>query len=138
MNGQRFDFFKSKNGLIQGDPISSSLFVLSAEILSAMLNNLQNRRGFTGFYINRVGPHVNHLAFADDLILFSSGTRKTIKIVMKTLEKYEAISRQPINISKSCVMLAPGASASARRRVTKYMCIQLKNFSIKYLGCPLI
>ncbi|XP_060210211.1 uncharacterized protein LOC132637082 [Lycium barbarum] len=89
VNRRRYGFFKSENGLRQRDPISLSLFVLSAELLSIMLNNLQERRGFTGFQMCKQGPLINHLEFADDLILFSSGRRKTINMIMRTLAEYE-------------------------------------------------
>lgn len=137
LNSQRHGFFKSENGLRQGDPISPSLFVLSAELLSNMLNNLYENRRFTGFCIPRQGPQVNHLAFADNMILFVSGKKKTMRLVMKTLTKYEKISGQQINKSKSCFMVAPGILPGRIRRISSITGMQHKQFPVKYLGCPL-
>lgn len=137
VNGQRFGFFKSQNGLRQDDPISPSLLVLSAELLSVMLNNLHNRKRYTCFHMSIHGPQVNHLAFADDIILFTSGRRKTLRLVMDTLNKYEKISGQNINKGKSCYMLKVGASLSAITRANLITGMHFKEFPIEYLGCPL-
>lgn len=137
VNGQRFGFFKSKNGLWQGDQISPSLFVLSAELFSVMLNDLQSKRRYMGFYLSRQGPWVNHLAFADDIILFTSGRRKTLKLVIDTLAKYERVSGQKINKSKSFFMLEQGASLNAISRGINITGMHFKQFPIKYLGFPL-
>lgn len=53
VNGQRHGFFQSTNGLRQGDPISPSLFVISAELLSTMLNKLLTKRGFACFTMHK-------------------------------------------------------------------------------------
>ncbi|XP_019259988.1 PREDICTED: uncharacterized protein LOC109238018 [Nicotiana attenuata] len=92
VNGGRHGFFKSNMGLRQGDPISPSLFFISAELLSKMLNNLHDRQGYKGFYMSVNGPKINHLSFANDTILFCNGGKDTLEIILKTLEIYEKIS----------------------------------------------
>lgn len=79
VNDQRYDFFKSKNKLRQEDRISPSLFVSSPKLLSTMLNELQNWRNFSNIFMNKLCSQVTHLAFADDLILFSSDKKSTLK-----------------------------------------------------------
>lgn len=44
VNADRQGFFKSGKGLRRGDPLSPSLFVLTSELLSQMLNDLSRRR----------------------------------------------------------------------------------------------
>lgn len=82
-----------------------------------MLNDIQNRRRYRGFYIVRSGPQVNHLAFANDIILFISGHKNTLRLVMDTLTSYEENYGQKINKNKSYFMLQPGASSRAINRV---------------------
>ncbi|XP_060182802.1 uncharacterized protein LOC132612715 [Lycium barbarum] len=82
-------------------PLSPSLFILSAELLSQMLNKLQNSLGHKGFYMKNYGPQINHLTFADDTILFCNGSKKSLRKVVNTLKEYELISGQLINKSKS-------------------------------------
>lgn len=49
--------------------------------------------------MNKMGPQINHVAFVDDLIVFASGRKRTIRKVMKTLAVYEAVSGRPKVIS---------------------------------------
>ncbi|XP_059294764.1 uncharacterized protein LOC132047797 [Lycium ferocissimum] len=119
VHGQRYGFFKAKNGLGQGEPISPSLFALSAKLLSIMLNKLQRRRGYKGFYMADHGPQINHLAFADDMIIFMSGHKKSIRLIMKTLATYEATSGQKINKAKSYFMVASGVPVWMKHRISR-------------------
>lgn len=106
VNGRRHGFFKSGKGFKQGYPLSPSLFVMSSELLSQMLNNLTRRRGYKGFFMNTNGPHVNHLSFADDTIMFCNGDKGPQEMFLGTLHSYEKTSGQLINKNKSCFTVA--------------------------------
>ncbi|XP_049357764.1 uncharacterized protein LOC125822409 [Solanum verrucosum] len=75
VNGKRYGFFQSTRGLKQGDPLSPALFILGAEVLSRSLNRLHSNPDYHGFFMERRGPQVNHLSFADDIIIFTSGRK---------------------------------------------------------------
>lgn len=92
INGSREGFFTSTQGLKQGDPLSPSLFILEAEVLSRQLNNLLNNERFTSFTMSRNGPQITHLAYADDIVIFCGGNRRSIKAVMNQIHKYEMSS----------------------------------------------
>lgn len=47
------------------------------------------------------GPQINHFSFADDVIIFTSTNRESMKFVRDTLEEYEHSSQQLINMKKS-------------------------------------
>ncbi|XP_060200073.1 uncharacterized protein LOC132628292 [Lycium barbarum] len=66
VNGGRYGLFKSERVLRQGDPISPFLFVINAELLFKMLNDLHDKTAYKGFYMNPNGPKIKHLAFVDD------------------------------------------------------------------------
>lgn len=77
INGRRHGLFHSTRGLKQGDPLSPTLFILGAEVLSRMLNNLYLNPAYLGFQMEVRGPEINHLSFADDII-FTSGSKVSI------------------------------------------------------------
>ncbi|XP_060202825.1 uncharacterized protein LOC132631241 [Lycium barbarum] len=56
LNGTRNGFFKSNRGLRQGDPLSPALFVISAELLSILLNSLSLNENYSGYYKPIKGP----------------------------------------------------------------------------------
>ncbi|XP_060200890.1 uncharacterized protein LOC132629180 [Lycium barbarum] len=137
VNGVRHRFFHSTRGLKQGDPLAPALFILGAEVLSRMLNKLYHNHSFHGFHMAQNGPKINHLSFADDVIIFSSGKKKSLQLIMKTLSKYEKVSGQLINKTKSHFMLSPCASQFIATRVTKVTGFNQEASPITYLGFPL-
>lgn len=70
-------------GLKQRDPLFQSLFILAADVLSRALNKLNGNNQFIGFSMGNKGPKINHLSYVDDLILFSSGDSKSIKLLLE-------------------------------------------------------
>ncbi|WMV22614.1 hypothetical protein MTR67_015999 [Solanum verrucosum] len=110
INGTRHGFFHSTRGLKQGDSISPALFILGAEVLSRMLNLLHQHQYYKGFQMEPRGPQINHLSFADDVIIFTATNRSSIQLIMKTLENYEAMSDQLINKDKSHFMVTSKTS----------------------------
>ena len=85
-------FFKSSRSIHHGDPLSSSLFVIGDEVLSRLLNSLIGRQGFVPFKVPLGCPVVTHLAYANDVIIFSSGMKKSLQLILKALKDYEMIS----------------------------------------------
>ncbi|XP_055835240.1 uncharacterized protein LOC129903721 [Solanum dulcamara] len=137
INGSRHGFFHFTRGLKQGDPLSPFLFILGAEVLSRLLNNLHHHPNYQGFFMAKRGPKINHLSFADDVIIFSSGRAQTLQLIMETLHTYESTSGQLINRDKSQFMVPSNAFNSTVRRIKKVTGFRQKDSPITYLGCPL-
>lgn len=136
VNGSRHGFFHSTRGLKQGDPLSPALFILGAEVLSRLLNNLNFHPQYHGFFMEQKSPQVNHLSFAD-VIIFTSGKRRSLKLIMDTLNTYETVSGQLINKHKSHFMVPTCAFNSIIRRIKRVTGFMQKNSPLPYLGWPI-
>jgi hypothetical protein len=81
VNGTLSGFFTSSLGLRQGDPLSPLLFVVVMEASCRMLVAALEQGSITGF---AVGPReseaivVNHLLFADDMLIFCGAQEEQI------------------------------------------------------------
>ncbi|XP_019223633.1 PREDICTED: uncharacterized protein LOC109205377 [Nicotiana attenuata] len=100
-------------------------------------NWLTHDQFFNGFYMEKRGPQVNHLSFADDVIIFTSRTRSSLKKIMQILGDYEATSGQLINKTKSHFMVSPCAFQYTVRRIHQITGFSRKESPLTYLGCPL-
>ncbi|XP_075074525.1 uncharacterized protein LOC107792240 [Nicotiana tabacum] len=135
VNGQPHGFFKSTRGVKQGDPLSTTLFILAAEAMSRGLNVLHHNLYFCGFRMPKWSLKINHLAYADDAIIFSSSDDTTLRLIMEVLNACKAASRQLINKAKSAVYVHYFTSDEVVRKIEGITGIQRKYFPFIYLGC---
>ncbi|XP_060188598.1 uncharacterized protein LOC132617573 [Lycium barbarum] len=137
INGIRFGFFKSSRGLKQGDPLSPALFIIAAETLTRALNYLHHNERFASFSMHKKGPQINHLSYADDLVLFTSADRISIKLIMKQLKLYQRASGQEINKDKTCFLTHSKTDRIYNRRIRRWTGYKQATFPFTYLGCPI-
>ena len=87
--------------------------------------------------MNNKGPQINHLSFADDIIIFTSSHRPSLQLIMKTIGEYELVSHQRVNKDKSFFMV----TAKTKKYIIESIKIKtgfgIQNSPITYLGCPL-
>nr|XP_033511967.1 uncharacterized protein LOC117276725 [Nicotiana tomentosiformis] len=83
------------------------------------------------------GPQINHLSFANDIIIFTSGGRTSLQKIMRILDNYEDISGQQINRHKSHFITSPCAFPATIRRVQDVTDFTNKESPLTYLGFPL-
>lgn len=88
LNGQPKGFFRLTRGLNQGDPLSLTLFILAAEVVSRALKSLMCTKSFKSFGMPNGSPKVNYFSFVDDIIILCKVDLNTLKKVIDTLDKY--------------------------------------------------
>lgn len=100
---------------------TGSNIVIVAEVLARGLNRLFEDPKFNGFGLPMWTIEMNHLSYAGDIILFSSGHPYSVKKMMNVLRNYERVSRQMINLEKSLLYLyekAPNQIVNRIKRIT--------------------
>lgn len=100
LNGEPMERFVPSHGLRQGDPLSLYLFILCAEGFSTLINHAVTQGLWSGIQIGKHAPHLSHLFFADDYLLFMQDSDNTLETLLMVIEKYESVSGQKINIHK--------------------------------------
>lgn len=113
------------------------MFVIGAEVLSRSLNALLLRRRFHPFELPVGCPAIMHLAYADDVVIFSSELKTSLQLVICILRDYCEVSRQMITIQKNCYLVHPNLPRQRRVLIGQVIGFHHKSFLIKYLGCPL-
>ncbi|XP_073137193.1 uncharacterized protein [Henckelia pumila] len=136
VNGTPAGFFASSRGLRQGDPLSPLLFVLGAEYLSRGLDRLFLQHADLRYRSGCDLP-ISHLAYADDVIIFSNGGSRGLQRLKDFLAHYENFSGQLVNVAKSAMIFPPGWTARRRSRLLQITGFAEGQLPLKYLGAPL-
>ncbi|XP_059295445.1 secreted RxLR effector protein 78-like [Lycium ferocissimum] len=92
LNGQQQGFFQSSRGVKQGDPLSPTLFILAAEVLTRNLDALLHITQYKGYGMPKWSPKITHLAYADDMIIFNSAALFSLRLIVEVLKNYEMTS----------------------------------------------
>ncbi|EOX96782.1 Uncharacterized protein TCM_005953 [Theobroma cacao] len=136
INGSLVGYFKSERGLRQGDSISPLLFILAADYLSRGINQLFSHHKSL-LYLSGCFMPISHLAFADDIVIFTNGCRPALQKILVFLQEYEEVSGQQVNHQKSCFITANGCPMTMRQIIAHTTGFQHKTLPVIYLGVPL-
>ena len=132
LNGEKYGYFQGKRGLRQGDPMSPLLFVLCMEYFSRLLKGVGQHSVFQ-FHHRCKGLKLNHLVFADDLIIFCKGEEESIKLCMRALATFAACSGLVANSGKSDLYFCNNP-ADVKERVIRTSGFMESSLPFKYLG----
>ncbi|KAL6586355.1 hypothetical protein OROMI_001343 [Orobanche minor] len=135
VNGQSAGFFRSKRGLRQGDPLSPLLFVVAVDYFSRCLDRLFNNNP-SMFYKLKKKVKITHLAYADDILIFTIVSTKNLHILKNCFSHFERVSVQKINGNKSSFILYK-PTAQLVEWVKSILVFNKADLPINYLGVPL-
>nr|XP_027083712.1 uncharacterized protein LOC113706014 [Coffea arabica] len=134
-------YWREKNTELQRLPsmeeIKDVVFAMDRESAAGPDGLIHSYWGFTPFRVPRGCPPITHLTYADDIIVFSSRLRQSMRLVMKALDAYVSVSGQKVNQQKSCVLAHANFIGSRKWSIAKMTGFQSKEFPVRYLGYPL-
>lgn len=136
INGKPSNNFYPQRGLRQGDPLSPYLFILCAEVLSGLLTKGLADGKFHGIQIAPTAPPISHLFFADDSLFFCRSEPKEANFLMDTLQLYQDMAGQKVNLDKSDMVFNPSLREDIKKDFQVQLPINISNKITKYLGLP--
>jgi hypothetical protein len=136
VNGEPCGNILPTRGLRQGDPISPYLFLLCAEALSSMLSWANREGALTGVPTSKRGPHIGHLFFADDSLLFCRANIQQWNCLSSILKKYEKASGQRLNSNKTTLFFSRNTTMEDKKCLGEIVGIPSSQSYDKYLGLP--
>lgn len=111
------------------------LFVLGMEYLSRIMCEVGQREGFK--YHDRCSHlRLNHLCFADDLLLFCNGDYVSIYMMMQGIKLFVATSGLYPNEIKSTIFCS-GMKEEVVGRILEVTGYKRATLPFKYLGIPI-
>ena len=102
LNGVPTGFFTSNRGLRQGDPMSPLLFVLCMEYFTRIMKFVGRQNKFR-FHPRCKSLGMNHLYFADDMILFYKGDYQSVLMMLQGLKLFFGSTGLVANPNKSAI-----------------------------------
>ncbi|KAL6141498.1 hypothetical protein ACLB2K_059786 [Fragaria x ananassa] len=138
VNEELSNSFSGSRGIRQGDPLSPYLFVLCMEKLSHSIQTVVEMGHWKPIQSSQSGPHISHLFFADDLILFSEASSTQAIVMKEVMNLFCSLSGQSVSFEKSMVYCSPNVRSSLAKNISRICGSSLTADLGVYLGMPLI
>lgn len=136
INGSPYGRIQPSRGLRQGDPLSPSLFILTADVLSSMMTHAEVSHNIIPLRLSVGGPPVSHLLFADDSLFFVKVDYRNSENLITIFDEYEKASGQQINREKSTITFGEHVFQHTREGIQQILQISKVGGGGKYLGLP--
>lgn len=101
VNGSPCGFFPGIRGIRQGDPLSSALFTLVADLHSKILTRSESASKLSGVKISKTSHYITHFMYANDLVIYCKANTVKALEIKRCLELYCRWTGQCISWEKS-------------------------------------
>ena len=135
VNGSLEGFFTSARGIRQGCSLLPYLYVILNNVLSKMMNKAVEAQQF-GYHHQCRELKLTHLSFADDILVFTDGSNRSLRGVLDVMDQFAAISGLHINAAKSSTF-ASGQDVAPLLMAAEDIGIKVGSLHVRYLGMPL-
>ncbi|KAK2635044.1 hypothetical protein Ddye_029836 [Dipteronia dyeriana] len=105
VNGDVCGNLRPSRGLRQGDPLSPYLFLICAEGLSCLINDVLSSEKVIGYWCGSTRPFISYLFFVGDSLLLARANNEDCKAIKQTFDVYVATSGQVVNFNKSALCI---------------------------------
>lgn len=133
--GQNRGMTKVNRGLKQGDLISPLLFVVVMEYLHISIQKLRKVPDFS-FHAKCEKLNIINISFADDLLLFAKGDRKSIELIMEKMSEFSKATWLYVNPTK-CKAYFDGMNDNVKADIKEITFFVEGPLPSRYLGVPL-
>ena len=99
LNGIPGKQFKCRRGVRQGDPLSPLLFVLAADVLQSVINNLM-QQGLLNLPFPSHDSDFPMVQYADDIILVMPAEVQQVLVLKQALQRFSETTGLDINYNK--------------------------------------
>ncbi|GAU51479.1 hypothetical protein TSUD_413680 [Trifolium subterraneum] len=136
VNGKPTKPFLPKRGLRQGDPLSPYLFILCADVFSALITKSQQNKLIQGVKIAPGAPEITHLFFADDSLMFCRANEEETTQMQAIITEYQLASGQLVNYNKSEMVFSKRVPNTTKSAIQQILPMKIVDHYSKYLGQP--
>jgi len=136
VNDEVGNYFQTKRGLRQGDPLSPVLFNIVDDMLAVLVSRAKENNQIEGVVPHLIDGGLSILQYADDTVLFLEDDAEqamNMKIVLCTFEKLSGLK---INFHKS-ELFSLGEAKSKIGTYKQIFGCKEGSFPFKYLGIPM-
>lgn len=137
INGEHKGFFQGLRGIRQGDPMSPYLFTLVMEVFTLIMKRQIDNDDDFQYHWKCNDLQLTHLCFADDLLVFCHGDRKSALVVRKALDEFSRISGLIASMEKSSTFFY-NVKRRVKDEISEVMPFSVGELPVRYLGVPLL